>query len=624
MSVMKAAILCWKIAFLLSAGWFFAGTVHADVITRRTINLVISKGVIERSVTFRVLLENRDDARDWSRYGIWLDQEKELLRSVALVFDARGKKIRTIRQSRNLRVESPGRELYQSQWQSVIPIPDLEAGQSLEVSYSIRETPYYPTFSLAVGLKTPQQNLEVTVTSDDPGMRWILEGDRQGLKINEGSPSLHILGEDIPGYRLPAYAPSFFDVAPVLRLTMNSAGSWDDVGDWYRDLLTQLPEDEGQVAELAARLVSQGGGQAQALETLTSYVRGKVRYEAVEIGIGGFKPSPGSEVLHRGWGDCKDKAYLLSRMLDTVGIPSDMVLLYSGYGTDINTDFPDPFQFNHAILAVPEEYAPEGVEEAVVDGYLFIDPTWQRGTTGWLPPADRGREVLRVGREESRLVYLPEVSRPETTMLSVVGKLSADGDLTGQLRLEITGVSAVRWQELLATLPESGIQQRLGTLIQKYFPSGQFTDHEARISGGITPMVVFQGSLKLPGIARYRADVQYVMAGRLDVLPVPAILDERDVPVILPVGRHLLTMDMALPEDWCPVVEATREVDTSLGGHRVEIEERDGHLLVRREMNVTQSWIDPDQFPELRRLMISSLQADRRPIRLRCSGSTDS
>jgi len=463
----------------------------------------------------------------------------------------------------------------------------------------------------------------VTVVNEDAGLGWILEGDRQGLTVDEGPHEIHILGENIPAYKLPSFAPSYLDVAPVLRLSMRSESSWDEVGDWIKSLLSQMPVDDGRVAKLAAELTARGDGQGRALETLVSFVREKVRYEAVEIGIGGFKPSSGSEVLDRGWGDCKDKAYLLSRMLATVGIPSDMVLLYSGYGTEINIDFPDPFQFNHAILAVPEKFAPQGVEDAVVDGYLFIDPTWSRATNGWLPPADRGREVLLVGDEKSRLIYLPEMSRPESTTLSVTGQLSAEGDMTGRLRLELTGVQAVRWQERLAILPAGSIQQRLGAFIGKYFPGGQLLDYETTITAGILPTVVFNGALRLPGIGRHGTDVQYVNAGRLEVLPVPAILDERDIPVILPVGRHLLALDMELPEGWCPVVESTQEVDTPLGMHRMEIEEKDGHLLVRREIDLKRSWVKPDQFPELIRLMGAALQADRRPIRLRCPGSAD-
>ena len=40
-------------------------------------------------------------------------------------------------------------------------------------------------------------------------------------------------------------------------------------------------------------------------------------------------------------------------------------------------------------------------------------------------------------------------------------------------------------------------------------------------------------------------------------------------------------------------------------------------------MDLKRSWIEPDQFPDLRRLMDTALQANRRPIRLRCSESAD-
>src|SRR2546427_6972067 len=60
-------------------------------------------------------------------------------------------------------------------------------------------------------------------------------------------------------------------------------------------------------------------GDPSALERIlasATMVRDRVRYVAVELGIGGYQPRPASETLSKLYGDCKDKGTLLQSVLD--------------------------------------------------------------------------------------------------------------------------------------------------------------------------------------------------------------------------------------------------------------------------------------------------------------------
>ena len=58
------------------------------------------------------------------------------------------------------------------------------------------------------------------------------------------------------------------------------------------------------------------------MKALARFVQHDIRYVAIELGIGGFQPHPAAEVFAHHYGDCKDKATLLSSMLRQIGIES--------------------------------------------------------------------------------------------------------------------------------------------------------------------------------------------------------------------------------------------------------------------------------------------------------------
>ena len=71
-----------------------------------------------------------------------------------------------------------------------------------------------------------------------------------------------------------------------------------------------------------------------------------------------YVPTEGKQVLRERYGDCKDKAALLTALLAAVGIHSDMVLL-SPRDHGLTPYLPSP-RFNHAIARVQTGQEPLG------------------------------------------------------------------------------------------------------------------------------------------------------------------------------------------------------------------------------------------------------------------------
>ena len=131
-----------------------------------------------------------------------------------------------------------------------------------------------------------------------------------------------------------------------------SQGTWEDVGAWVYGLkqgTNDLPEAfQGQLKEMTAS----AGSDLEKIRILYDYLREHTRYVSIQLGIGGYKPFPASQVQKSGFGDCKGLSNLMQSMLEAVGIPS--------YTTLVNTNRADFFpgysgigQMNHVMLCVP-------------------------------------------------------------------------------------------------------------------------------------------------------------------------------------------------------------------------------------------------------------------------------
>lgn len=97
------------------------------------------------------------------------------------------------------------------------------------------------------------------------------------------------------------------------------------------------------------------------------FVQEKIRYFGFEQGLEGFKPRDPQSVLSRRFGDCKDKVYLLSVLLDLMDIRSTCVLVNSNRGKSLIDSLPTSFAFNHVILRIE------------IDGREYwVDPTLRR------------------------------------------------------------------------------------------------------------------------------------------------------------------------------------------------------------------------------------------------------
>jgi transglutaminase-like putative cysteine protease len=239
----------------------------------------------------------------------------------------------------------------------------------------------------------------------------------------------------------------YFPHDPAMRA--RTTGSWNDLGLWYAGLTqtsrTASPEIKQKVAELTAGMTD----PVTKMRTLTEYMQKKIRYVAIEFGIGGYQPHPAGDVFTHQYGDCKDKATLLSAMLHEAGIESYYVVVDDNRGI-VRADYPS-IHFNHVIVAIR---LPEGMETgslyAIVNDpklgrLLFFDPTNEYVPLGYLPWYLQNNHGLVVTSDGGNLLAMPLLP-PSTNrrLRTATFSLSATGDLTGDVHEMNWGGPAAR------------------------------------------------------------------------------------------------------------------------------------------------------------------------------------
>jgi hypothetical protein len=286
--------------------------------------------------------------------------------------------------------------------------------------------------------------------------------------------------------------------------------TWAQIGRWYAELTTGRREITPSILDKARSVVVDATNPLEEIRRLASYVQHSIRYVAIEIGLGGYQPHAAQEVLASGYGDCKDKATLLSAMLREVGIDSYYVLINDDREF-LAPDFPSLLSFNHVILAIrlPKEVLGQGMFATLPHGrlgpLLLFDPTDSSTPLGYLPPSLQANYGLLVTDAGGELVKLP-LTPPSTNRLLRIATLSLDkfGNLKGSVREVRTGPAATAMRERLMNLPNKQRQKVFQNLL------AGLLDGAVLNSAGVSDLKESNGSLSLAYDLTARRYAQHV------------------------------------------------------------------------------------------------------------------
>ena len=183
-----------------------------------------------------------------------------------------------------------------------------------------------------------------------------------------------------------------------------------------------------------------------------------MKYTGIEFGEASLVPRTPAEVFERRYGDCKDKALLLTALLRAAGIPAEVALLDAGFGADVDPDVPGFGSFDHAIVYLP---GPKP---------LWIDATDRFSPVGDLPLPDQGRLALVAARGTKSLLRTPVA--PASANLTREDRSITVGE-DGKVRVvetsELWGSSAHAMRADYSRVEKKEIEERLAGYVRSTY-----------------------------------------------------------------------------------------------------------------------------------------------------------
>ena len=215
--------------------------------------------------------------------------------------------------------------------------------------------------------------------------------------------------------------------------------NWNDMALWETGLVRGRREATPDIKAKTASLTAGTPAVTAKMNALARFVQDDIRYVAIELGIGGWQPHAASDVFAHKFGDCKDKATLMSTMLKEIGVDSYYIIVNTKRGT-VNAGTPAVNWFNHVILAVK---LPDAANESTLTAILphktlgrllIFDPTDELTPFGHLRGPLQANYGLLVTESGGELVQLPtQATSMNGTRRMATMTLASTGTLSGEV-----------------------------------------------------------------------------------------------------------------------------------------------------------------------------------------------
>jgi hypothetical protein len=617
---------------------------QAATILQKTVEIEIGgDGTVVERMHLEIRLEAATDFASWSPFPVAIDERRSLNRFAAWVRRPDGTTEKVGREGFDTVDAAEEWLLSSSAKVRLVNFPQAPVGAVLSLEYETLAHPYFPAGSLALGAADAISRLSVRVRGG-AGRRWSIAGPTSGLQVVDTPSELRIIATDLPRAPLLEDVPDEVRHGPELRYGWGPDASWGAVGRWYDEIARGLPRGGDEIHQTSRRILSGLSANPGApvgnpvahpttadprrrLESLLAFLRRDVRYVAVEVGVGGYRPAAPRDTLARRWGDCKGKVMLLLDLLAEAGIQGFPALVLAAPAGRIDPDFPTPTVFDHMIAALPIAGLPLAAGDPVAGGYLFVDPTQTEGGIGWLYPADQDQLALVLRGDRSELVRTPMMPQLETFQLTIELEVKPEGTALGQVRLELRGAGAAAYSRRLTEERPEQIEADGRRMIAAWFPDAAIStprwlaDREAEIpvvtlTAGVVVRSLVGFGEAVPEAGGAPAPARSIALPGARVTPAPGLLRDRSAPVVLRPQVASSTWRLKLPAGWCPAQSDRSGLDNTAGAFHQTVTCAGDQLLVERRTELRRRWVEPAELSALSDLALAEHRTTARRLRL--------
>lgn len=437
------------------------------------------------------------------------------------------------------------------------------------------------------------------------------------ISIEETPTQITFTANNLKAIRYEEHAPSYSSIFPNVHFALDefylkgkkgSAKSWNDFGKWMsEDLLSDVNAiPEATVIKIKNLIAGETTNEGKARK-IYQYLQDKVRYISIQIGIGGWKPMPASDVDKLSYGDCKALTNYTKSLLDAVGIPSYYTILYSDRSrTDIMEDFVS-IQGNHAILGIPDG-----------DKITWLECTSQDVPFGYIGAATEDRNVLIITPEGGEIVR-SKIYEADENLQDNRGRIDVkpSGEIVASL-IRTSGGIQYESKYLLPKQKKDEIDEYYKkywnninefTLTSTNFTNNSenilFTEEIELISPSYT-QAVSDGFLFIPNVFNQVSYIPPRIENRKQLLEISyGFVDEDKVKIFLP-SEFIAA---GLPD---PI-----QITTNFGSYKASVVETEEGLTYNREIRIEKGIYPAEEYENYREFLRTVKRHDQNKILLK-------
>jgi hypothetical protein len=386
-------------------------------------------------------------------------------------------------------------------------------------------------------------------------------------------------------------------------------GTWKSIGQWYSQLSQERLLATPEITAKAQQLISGKTDFYDKTEAIAEFVQKQVRYFAIEVGIGGYQPHPASEVFHNRYGDCKDKATLVSSMLSTVGIHAALMMVDSERGV-VDADAPS-LVGDHMIAAiqVPDGYHSTKLHSVVQSSsgkeYLIFDPTSEKTAFGQLEHELQGGYGILMEGGQSEAIKLPVLDPALNTIHRTASfKLDSTGVLKGTVMEKRFGdLSEVR-REIYTSGDAKEQREFLDHILEHDFTSFVASDVKADNVGALNKDFTLSYAINADRYAKVMGPLLMVRPRVLGRLDLDIDHKQRKVPINLDETMQVTDEYSILLPDGYVVDELPDPVKVDLGfaAYQSTVDVKDNTLHYARTYTVREVTLPANRYADVQKL----------------------
>ncbi len=434
----------------------------------------------------RVVKILRPQGRDHAIVGAGFDREKKLLSLHAWSISPKGEEYE-VKDKEFVEHGDFGEELYSDIKVKMARPPAADPGAVIAFEVEQRDRPYMLeddwTFQEDIPVKHAVYSLTLPASWEYKAT-WVRHPEVKPA-ISGGTSTWEL--RDIPAIEDEPAMPARSSLAGLMVVAYFTSGgaaafdSWSNIGKWYSGLTADRRVATPEIIAAAKELTGGKSSFTEKVKQIAAFMQTKVRYVSIQIGIGGFQPHLAGEIIQKHYGDCKDKATLMSALLQQSGIESHYLLVHTSRGV-VSKDAPST-HFDHVILAIdlPDGTLPESFQSIVKESsgkqYLLFDPTDEFTPVGMLHSGLQQSHGLLVLDKTGELISIP-LFAPETNRLARKAqlKLTDDGAISGEVTEMLTGHLAWHRRALAIHSTDEERRKSLENFLSSFVGGFKLTD----------------------------------------------------------------------------------------------------------------------------------------------------